>query len=111
MMIMICSYYTREVETVGKVRDVIDSLSLDELRKMKFDLESGGRHLRQLVERKIKELETRPMSQCVVCGKKIEDRDDNLTLLFGPDNFRRKATFCAHDCMDYFLNKQRGVIR
>jgi len=90
-------------------RDVVNNLDITELKKIKHDLDTGGKHISLLIADKVKELETKPMSACVVCGKSIEIKHDNFTLLFGPDHFRRKATFCAQDCLDYFLSRQKTV--
>ncbi|MBU0666656.1 MAG: hypothetical protein ABIC91_06275 [Nanoarchaeota archaeon] len=40
---------------------------------------------------------------CPVCNTLIQEGD--LTLFFGPIGLRKQATFCATDCLEYFLTK------
>ncbi|MFQ5474698.1 MAG: hypothetical protein ACE5DM_02575 [Candidatus Nanoarchaeia archaeon] len=87
-----------------RLRDVIDSLDHDELLRIKKDLESGGLHLKKFVHTKIIEHEKQHEQYCTTCSSKIDPNSTStFTLIFGPIDFRKKATFCAMDCMSYFL--------
>lgn len=93
-----------------KIRDVLDFLEFDELQKMKRDLESGGFHLLRLVQRKISEKEMMHKQLCSFCGNELDPSSvHNYTLVFGPQDFRKKATFCGMDCMGSFLNNMNEL--
>lgn len=83
---------------------MIDSIDYDDLVKFRSDLLSGGRHIKTLVSKRMAELES-DAKVCVVCGKPIIYGDDSFTLIFGKDDFKKKASFCAIDCMNYFMTK------
>ena len=87
-----------------KLRDVVDQLDYDELVKIKKDLESGGVHLKNFIGAKVKEKEIIHRKNCTVCQSEISQfSTSNYTLVFGPADFRKKATFCAVDCLKYFI--------
>lgn len=93
-------------EAKYRIRDVIDNFEYDELLKMKKDLDNGGLHLNGLITKKLKEKEKVHEAYCSVCQTKIEMNNiHNYTLVFGPHDFRKKATFCATDCLRYFLKQ------
>ncbi|MGM5487922.1 MAG: hypothetical protein ACQESG_03160 [Nanobdellota archaeon] len=94
-----------------RIRDVIPRLDLDELIKIKRDLDSGSIHLKRLINDEIKKKQKEHCTQCAVCMKSIDPSDSSTyTLLFGPDDFKKKATFCAHDCMMYFISKLKREV-
>ncbi len=95
-----------------RLRDVIDSLEFDELQRMKKDVESGGFHLKKFLDEKIKEETKKHERICANCNCTIDPYStNNFTLLFGPDDFLKKATFCGPDCMEYFLRDLKEIKR
>jgi len=86
-----------------RVRDVLDSVEETDLRKMQADLSKGGIFLKKLIDDKLKELENQKLGHCVTCGKEIVTKEETYTLLFGPEDFKKKASFCELDCLEYFL--------
>ena len=93
------------------VRDVIDILSYNELIKLRKDINNGGIHLSRLIDDKIKEEQRKHNKKCCICGEKIDINSiNNFTLLFGPEYVKKKVSFCALDCLNYFL-KGLGSIR
>ena len=94
----------------NKMRDVVSTLDYNELVKMRDDMENGGIHLKNLVEREIKNQEQKHEQYCSVCANSIDPEDtNNFTLVFGPESFRKKATFCAIDCLQYFLGNLKKI--
>ncbi len=86
------------------VRDALKALDHDELVKLRNDLNQGGIHLKNLVDHHIKMIEKEHEAFCTTCMSPIDLDDTNtFTLVFGPEDFRKKATFCAIDCLEYFL--------
>lgn len=94
----------------NKLRDVMDTLDFDELIKMRNDIDQGSIHLRKLIDTEIKKNEQMHEQYCSVCSNSIHPEDtNNFTLVFGPESFRKKATFCAIDCLQYFLENLKNV--
>jgi hypothetical protein len=93
-----------------RLRDVIDSLDYNEMVKMKKDLEAGGFHLKAFLDHKIKEQEKEHASFCTTCGNSLEKQSsNNFTLIWGPDDFKKKASFCGMDCLNHFLSELKTI--
>jgi hypothetical protein len=87
---------------MNKLNKIINSLDEDELKLIKKDLQAGN--IEKLINKKLQEIiETDFNKVCPVCQNQVGE--ENLTLIFGPKGFRKKASFCALDCLEYFLNK------
>jgi len=94
----------------SKFRDIVDTLDLSELTKIKDDLNKGGIHLKRLIEQQIKKSENMHEKYCSICSNMINPEDtNNFTLIFGPESFKKKATFCAIDCLQYFLKNIQDI--
>lgn len=95
------------------IRDIILNASFDELNKMLNDLSSDSVHIKKLVASRLAELEEEKAIICATCGKKINthENDNYFTLYFGPSTFRRRASFCALDCMQYFIREDLDASR
>lgn len=83
----------------NKLAQIIEKLSLEELKKIEKDLSDGN--FQKIIEKKIESL-TQKETICAVCNNKISEA--GFVLFFGPDDFRKKANFCAFDCLEYFIN-------
>lgn len=93
-----------------RLRDMIESLEYDDLVKMKRDIEGGSYHLKKLLKEKLLEEEKKHAKVCSVCSNDIDPRNvNNFTLIFGPDDFKKKASFCGLDCLEYFLTKLKHI--
>lgn len=85
-------------------RDAVEKLDYDELIKIKTDVETGSKHLRRLIDKKIKEKKNTHNTYCSYCNSEIDpDSVQNYTLLFGPEDFKKKASFCGLDCLKAFI--------
>ncbi len=88
-----------------KIRQAVEDFDLTELEKLHFDLESGGKHLRELVKERMEELNTHGKRICAVCGEEVGS--EGIELTFGPKELRKKAHLCAYDCLEYFITQLR----
>ncbi|MFC1752405.1 hypothetical protein ACFL96_03310 [Thermoproteota archaeon] len=87
-----------------KIDDVIEQLDLGELIKVRKDLQKGGGKICGIVDSKIKKELRKHSSYCCVCNSKVDPYSvSNFTLVFGPEDMKKKATFCAIDCLEYFI--------
>lgn len=85
-----------------KLKEAFENIDYDDLAKLRFDIMSGGKHIKHLISKRIEELE-RDSKTCAVCGKPILLGDDSFSLVFGNHDFKKKASFCAIDCLEYFI--------
>ncbi len=87
-----------------KLKDFLGHLDLYELQRFKNLIKEDSSKILKLLNNEIKKYEFEKNSYCAVCGTRIEKKDYNYTLIFGPDDFKKKASFCEKDCMEYFMN-------
>ena len=93
-----------------KFEEVIDILDYNELMRFKNDLDSGAITLKRLLEEKIKKRLKEHEKICATCSSSLNFyRTSNYTLVFGPDDFKKKASFCGLDCLEYFIIKMKDI--
>ena len=93
-----------------RVREVVDFLSYEELQKLKRDLENGGLHLLKLINQQVKLEEETHKVFCAYCGNMLNPNSiNNFTLVFGPHDFRKKASFDGIDCLQSFLSNMENL--
>jgi len=85
---------------MSKLAKIIESLSHEDLLKIKRDLVSGN--IDKLIDKKIKFFDQDKLSEkfCPVCNAEIND--NAFILEFGESYLRKKAYFDALDCLEYF---------
>ena len=92
------------IEMKKRFRDLIDDILYEDLLKIKKDLESGGIHIRRLINDKITKIEKDEIKVCATCGNTINPYFmDDYVLRFGRHDFKKRAFFCGLDCLKYFL--------
>jgi hypothetical protein len=94
---------------MNKLTKIISELSYDELKLIKKDLSEGN--MEKLINLRLKNFEEeRVGTVCPICNAQISDPDNGaFTLIFGPKDFRRKATFDGADCMEYFIEHLKKI--
>ena len=87
---------------MNRLARLIENLDEEDLKLIKKDLELGN--IERLINKKLQEKKEVDFNKvCPVCQTPIEE--EGLTLVFGPKGLRKKASFCAQDCLEYFLNR------
>ena len=87
-----------------KVNEVIDMLNYEELVDLQRDLFGGGASIKQVVNNRIKEVNDSQTRVCATCGGTVNlSINHEYTLIFGPKDLKKRATFCAVDCLEYFF--------
>lgn len=87
-----------------KVGDALGQLNYEELVELQRDLFAGGASIKQLVSNKIKELNDSQTRVCATCGGTVNlSVNHEYTLIFGPKDLKKRASFCAVDCLEYFF--------
>lgn len=89
---------------MNRLAKIIKNLDENEIKLIKKDLELGN--IERLINNRLFEIREADINRvCPVCNAPIGD--EGLTLIFGPKGLRKKASFCALDCLEYFLNKMK----
>ncbi len=93
-----------------RFEDVVDILDYDELMRFKNDLDTGAITLKKLLEERIKKKLKEHEKICATCSNNLNFyKTNNYTLVFGPDDFKKKASFCGLDCLEYFILKLKDM--
>jgi hypothetical protein len=88
-----------------KLLHMLGALEYSDLLKIQRDLSSGGLFVQNVVDRKLRELETTHRKLCATCGKEMHvETDDVYTLVFGERTIKKKASFCGIDCLENFTD-------
>ncbi len=88
----------------------LDSLEHYELVKLKQGLEKGTLNVAKSIQEKIKEHEKKHSNYCTTCSSTLDYYNpNNYTIIFGPEDFKKKASFCGLDCLEYFLIKLKQM--
>ena len=85
-----------------KITEIIKQLTFDELKELRNNLEKG--EMRALVDSRLERFKS-SNKVCPVCNTDVGD--EGFTLIFGPEGLKKKATFDAIDCLEYFLYKMK----
>ncbi len=91
----------------------IHKMGDQELYTLRRELERGRDEMLHAVTEQIRIREAQHQRICATCNSIIDDKSDtNFTLIFGPADLRKRATFCAFDCLEYFFaGIKRGKVR
>ena len=93
-----------------RIAEFLDSLEHYELVKLKQEMEKGTFEMSKAIKGKIREHEKKHASFCATCSNSLDPYNtNNYTIIFGPDDFRKKASFCGLDCLEYFLIKLKQM--
>ncbi|MFH1589499.1 MAG: hypothetical protein ABIB43_02950 [archaeon] len=85
-----------------KINKILGKLSFEELKELKETLQKG-----EAIEAIEESLERFKNSNkvCPVCNTPVGD--EGFVLIFGPNGFKKKATFDGTDCLEYFIYNMR----
>ena len=87
-----------------KFNELLEKLDYADLARLQKDLHSGGADLKRMVNEKVRHAVENQSRICVTCGTAINPFNINdYSLVFGPHDFKKRASFCALDCLEYFL--------
>lgn len=85
---------------MNKLARIIETLGPNELRLIQKDLITGN--IERLIAEKLAQAHSTKTSVCPVCTTPTSKKT-GLYLEFGPVDLRQRATFCAADCLTYFV--------
>lgn len=88
----------------------LSSLEHYELVRLKKELEKGTIDVEKEIQQNIREHEKKHSNYCTTCSNSLDFYNaNNYTIIFGPEDFRKKASFCGLDCLEYFLIKLKQL--
>lgn len=87
---------------------MIENADYASLTMLKDKISAGRFNIVDFINRRIREIEMSHSKCCPVCGNDIlAESASNYTMIFGPESFKRKASFCAVDCLSYFIEHMK----
>lgn len=93
-----------------KVSEIVAMLNYEELVDLQRDLFGGGTTIKQVVSNRIKEVNDSQTRVCATCGNTVNlSLNQEYTLIFGPKDLKKRATFCAVDCLEYFFVQLKQI--
>ncbi len=93
-----------------KVSEIVAMLNYEELIDLQRDLFGGGTTIKQFVNNRIKEVNDSQTRVCATCGNTVNlGLNQEYTLIFGPKDLKKRATFCAVDCLEYFFVQLKQI--
>ncbi|MBI2550567.1 hypothetical protein HYV83_05310 [Candidatus Woesearchaeota archaeon] len=93
-----------------KIGEVMGMLNYEELIDLQRDLFGGGSVIKQVVNNKIKEINDSQTRVCATCGGTVNlSVNQEYTLIFGPKDLKKRASFCAIDCLEYFFVQLKQI--
>ena len=93
-----------------RFEEVFDILDYNELMRFKTDVDAGAITVKRLLEEKIKNKLKEHEKVCATCSNTLNFyKTSNYTIVFGPDDFKKKASFCGLDCLEYFILKLKDL--
>jgi len=94
------------------MKEAIACIEDEDLFKMQIDLKANnGNILQKLIDERLKAIENQKRQFCAVCSTDLQGKGNTFTLMFGPDDFRRKGSFCEVDCLEYFMQNHVKKLR
>ena len=93
-----------------RFEDVVEILDYGELMRLKEDIDHGSISMKKILEEKIKKKLKEHEKTCATCSGELHFyKTNNYTIVFGPDDFKKKASFCGLDCLEYFITKLKSM--
>ena len=93
-----------------RFENFLSTLEHYELVKLKQEIEKGNLDVIKEIRGNIKDLEKRHSTICTTCSNTLDHYNvNNYTIIFGPEDFRKKASFCGLDCLEYFTIKLKEM--
>ncbi|MBI2134616.1 hypothetical protein HYU09_01370 [Candidatus Woesearchaeota archaeon] len=87
-----------------RFKQFLDSLEHYELNALKQQVEKGKLDIVKEINGKIKQHEKQHARDCTTCSNSLDPYNtNNYTIMFGQEDFKKKASFCGLDCLEYFL--------
>ena len=91
---------------MNRLVKILASMKEDELKNLLKDVEEGN--MERLINKRLFILKNQKEKLCPVCGSTLNP-GESFKLEFGPPDLRKKAHFCAMDCLEFFIQKLKST--
>ncbi len=91
---------------MNRLANIINNLNYEELKAIEKDFNNGN--IERLIKDRLLHFE-QGKKICPVCYRTIDENDEHFTLIFGPQEFKKKANFCGLDCLEFFIAKIKDI--
>jgi hypothetical protein len=92
-----------------KFKEFLETLDYHEVLEFQKQLKEKESTVRKVLSDHINVIERINARVCATCGNELQLQSKNLTLHFGPESFKKKASFCAFDCLEFFLDQLKTL--
>lgn len=92
-----------------KFKEFLEGLDYTEVLQLQKELKDPSSTVRKVLNDHINVMERINARVCATCGNQLDMQTKNLSLVFGPEDFKKKASFCAFDCLEFFLNHLKDL--
>ncbi len=92
-----------------KFKEFLENLDYNEVLELQKQLKAGDSNIKTILNNHVNVIERMNARVCATCGNELNISSKNLVLHFGPENFKKKASFCAFDCLEFFLEQLKNI--
>ncbi|HME86849.1 MAG TPA: hypothetical protein VKE88_00365 [Candidatus Nanoarchaeia archaeon] len=92
-----------------KFKEFLENLNYGELVELQTTMKNKESEISKILTNHIDVVERMNARVCASCGSQLNLQTKNLTLHFGPEDFKKKASFCAFDCLDFFISHLKDL--
>ncbi len=92
-----------------KFKEFLEGLDYNEVLEFSRQLKDGKSTIREVLSNHINVLDRMNSRVCATCGNELNSSTKNLALHFGPEDFKKKASFCAFDCLNFFTDQLKAI--
>jgi len=92
-----------------KFKEFLENLDYNEVLEFQRQVKDKESLIRTILNDHLSVIEKINARVCATCGNELNLQSKNLTLHFGPEDFKKKASFCAFDCLDFFMDQLKAI--
>ena len=92
-----------------KFKEFLENLDYNEVLDLKKQIKEPNSTIKEVLANHIDVIERINSRVCATCGNQLNSETKNLSLHFGPEDFKKKASFCAFDCLEFFLQQLKQI--
>ena len=92
-----------------KFKEFLENLDYNEVLDFKKQIKASNSIIKEVLNNHIDVIERMNSRVCATCGNQLNSETKNLSLHFGPEDFKKKASFCAFDCLEFFLQQLKSI--
>ncbi|MEK6886493.1 MAG: hypothetical protein AABW88_01555 [Nanoarchaeota archaeon] len=92
-----------------KFKEFLENLDYNQVLDLKKQFKEKDSMIKEVLTNHIDVIERINSRVCATCGNQLNSETKNLSLHFGPEDFKKKASFCAFDCLEFFLQQLKSI--